>query len=63
LTNVFGDFNIKTVNGDINLTTDNGIVNAVSKSGTITQEVLPDGKSNFQLKTAKGNIKIVRAKQ
>ena len=59
---VSGIFDLKTVNGDINLTTKSGMVNAVSKSGTITQEVLPLGKSSFQLKTAKGNINIVKAK-
>ena len=62
INNVLGDFSIKTVTGDINLTTNSGVVNAVSKSGTITQEALPNGKSNFQLKTAKGNIKIAKAK-
>lgn len=62
LNNVFGNFDIKTVNGDINVTANSGIVNAVSKLGTITQEVLPNGKSNLQLKTAKGNIKITKAK-
>jgi len=62
LSNVFGDFDIKTVNGDINLTANRGMVNAVSKLGTIIQEVLPNGKSNFQLKTTKGNIKIAEAK-
>lgn len=62
INNVLGDFSIKTVTGDINLTANSGVVNAVSKSGTITQEALPNGKSNFQLKTAKGNIKIAKAK-
>jgi len=59
---VSGIFDLKTVNGDINLTTKKGVVNAVSKSGIITQEVLALGKSSFQLKTAKGNINIVKAK-
>lgn len=62
LSNVLGYFDIKTVNGDINLTTNSGVVNAVSKSGIITLEVLANGKSNFQLKTAKGNIKVAKAK-
>jgi len=63
LNNVSGDFDIKTVDGDISLTTNSGVINAISKTGTITQEVLPNGKSSFELKTAKGNINIVKAKQ
>jgi len=62
LNKVSGNFDIKTVSGDINLTAKSGEVVVVSKSGTITQEVLPIGRSNFMLKTAKGNIKIVKAK-
>jgi len=62
LNKIFGDFDIKSVNGDIGLIANEGIVNAISKLGTIAQEVLPDGKSNFLLKTAKGNIKIAKEK-
>jgi len=62
LNKVLGNFDIKTVSGDINLTAKSGQLVAVSKSGTITQEELPVGKSSFQLKTAKGNINIVKAK-
>ena len=62
LNNVLGNFDIKTVSGDINLIANSGEVVAVSKSGTITQEVLLVGKSSFRLKTAKGNINIVKAK-
>jgi len=62
LNNVLGDFDIKTVSGDISLIAKKGVVDAFSKSGIITQQVLPSGKSNFTLKTAKGNIKIAKAK-
>jgi len=62
LNNVSGNFEIKTVSGDVYLTTKNGVVSTESKSGTIIQEKIPKGKSTFFLKTAKGNIKIAKAK-
>ncbi len=62
LNSVTGKFEIKTVSGDINLTTKNGIISTESKSGTIIQEKIAKGKSTFALKTAKGNIKITKAK-
>jgi len=62
LNNASGSFEIKTVTGDISLTVKSGEVNAVSKSGTIIQEKISKGKSTFFLKTAKGNIMIVKAK-
>ena len=57
-----GNFEIKTVSGDINLSTKSGVITAESKSGVIFQEKIPKGKSTFFLKTAKGNIKIAKAK-
>jgi len=62
LNTVSGSFDIKTVTGDINLSAKRGVVSAVSKSGVVTQERLLDGNSKYLLKTAKGNIKIVKAK-
>ena len=62
LNDVSGNFEIKTVSGDIYLTTKNGVISTESKSGVIIQEKIPKGKSTFFLKTAKGNIKIAKAK-
>jgi DUF4097 and DUF4098 domain-containing protein YvlB len=61
LNNVFGDFIIKTINGDISLNTNKRLINTNTKIGTISEGVLTDGKSNFLLKTAKGNINIVKS--
>jgi len=62
LNNASGNFEIKTVNGDIHLTAKKGVIIAESKSGIIIQENIPNGKSTFFLKTAKGNINIAKAK-
>jgi len=62
LNNISGKFEIKTVTGNINMIVKNGVISAESKSGTIIQEKIPNGKSTFDLKTAKGNINIAKGK-
>ena len=61
LENINGKIAVNTVSGDIDLIAKRGNINAISSYGLINREEIPLGNSSFNIKTAKGNINIVKS--